>query len=48
METDEERDARFTPGNDKIWGEGNWVRCSVCEHDSKDREVYHHKDAHGR
>jgi hypothetical protein len=46
IETDDERDARFSPLNDRIWGEGNWVRCSTCPHDSEDREVYHHKDAH--
>lgn len=37
---------RFAPGNDEIWGEGNWIRCSICPHDYYDREVYHHKDAH--
>ena len=45
-ETDEERDARFTPGNDRIWGPGNWYRCPICPHDSEDREVYHHVEAH--
>lgn len=46
-ETDAERDARFAPLNDATWGEGNWVRCPTCPHDYYDREVYHHKDAHG-
>lgn len=45
-ESDEDRDARFKDLNNRIWGEGNWIRCSTCPHDSKDREVYHHKDAH--
>jgi hypothetical protein len=46
MESDEERDARFAPGNDKLWGPGNWIRCPICPHDYFDHEVYHHKDAH--
>lgn len=46
-ESDEERDARFTTGNNKIWGEGNWIRCSTCPKDHYGREVYHHKNAHG-
>jgi hypothetical protein len=46
IESDEERDARFAPGNDKLWGPGNWIRCPTCPHDYFDHEVYHHKDAH--
>jgi len=45
-ETEAERDARFTPDCDRLWGEGNWVRCPLCPRDSTGREVYHHKDAH--
>jgi hypothetical protein len=45
-ETDEERDARFAPENDRIWGPGNWVRCPTCPRDSEGREVYHHVKAH--
>lgn len=45
-ETDEERDARFAPGNDRIWGAGNWIRCSICPHDSLGREIYHHRGHH--
>lgn len=45
-ETDEERDARFTPENDRAWGSGNWVRCPTCPRDSEGREVYHHAKAH--
>lgn len=40
------RDRRFAPGNDRIWGEGNWIRCPICPYDSRGFEVYHHKDAH--
>jgi hypothetical protein len=46
IESNEERDARFVPGNDRIWGPGNWVRCPTCPRDSAGNEVYHHKDAH--
>ena len=42
-----ERDAHFAPGNDYIWGEGNWIRCAICPLDSAGFEVYHHKDHHG-
>jgi hypothetical protein len=45
-ETDEERDARFYEENDRIWGKGNWLRCSDCPLDAKGREIYHHKDLH--
>lgn len=41
-----ERDAHFKPGNDSVWGEDNWLRCSTCPLDSVGFEVYHHKDAH--
>jgi hypothetical protein len=47
VETDEERDARHAPENDRIWGEGRWVRCSTCPRDATGREVYHHRNAHG-
>lgn len=46
LEPDEDRDARFTPMNDRLWGAGNWLRCPTCPHDSEDREVYHHVKAH--
>lgn len=46
VESDDERDRRFAPGNDQVWGPGNWVRCPTCPHDSLGREVYHHRDAH--
>lgn len=47
-ETDEERDARFAPMNDRIWGEGNWLRCPTCPLDDNDRQVYHHRNAHAQ
>lgn len=40
------RDARFAPINNRIWGEGNWVRCAQCPRDDRGNEVYHHKEAH--
>jgi hypothetical protein len=40
-----DRDERFKPGNDKVWGEGNWIRCEGCP-DSLGYPSYHHKDAH--
>lgn len=40
------RDIWFAPGNNALWGEGNWVRCSVCPHDEAGCEVYHHKEFH--
>lgn len=43
---DECRDARLKPENDRIWGESNWIRCSICPHDANGAEVYHHKDHH--
>ena len=46
-ETDEQRDARFAPLNDRTWGEGNWLRCPICAPDSEGRQVYHHVNAHG-
>jgi len=45
-EADEDRDARFAPGNDKIWGEGNWVKCAICPRDATGRLTYHHKNYH--
>jgi len=45
-ETAVERDARFAPLNDRIWGEGQWVRCSTCPPDGEGGAVYHHKNAH--
>jgi hypothetical protein len=47
-ETNEERDERFRELNDRIWGIDNWIRCSVCSHDSNNREIYHHKNMHRR
>lgn len=47
IEPDSVRDERFRELNDRIWGEGNWLRCPSCPHDDNDREIYHHKDAHG-
>lgn len=38
---------RFAPGNDKIWGRGNWIACGYCPRDSMDRKVYHHINNHG-
>ena len=46
-ETDEQRDARCAPLNDRTWGEGNWLRCPICAPDSEGRQVYHHVNAHG-
>lgn len=46
VESDAERDERFAPGNDRIWGASNWVRCSICPTDSNGRQVYHHVDHH--
>jgi hypothetical protein len=41
----EDRDKRFTEGNDKTWGRGNWVRCGTCL-DTLGYPAYHHRDAH--
>lgn len=50
VETDEfadkMRDEHFAPGNDRIWGAGNWVRCETCPPDSNGQGVYHHRAAH--
>ena len=40
-----ERDERFGPLNDRIWGAGNWVRCERCP-DSLGLPSYHHVKAH--
>ncbi len=40
-----DRDARFAPGNDKVWGKGQWVRCDTCV-DSLGYPAYHHKNHH--
>jgi hypothetical protein len=44
--TDAERDAKFAPENDRLWGAGNWIRCATCPLDSEGRQVYHHRRAH--
>lgn len=45
-ETLAERDARFAPMNDRMWGAGNWVRCADGCADSFGLPTYHHKDYH--
>lgn len=40
-----ERDDFFTAGNNKIWGRGNWVKCSLCLDDAG-LPSYHHKNFH--
>lgn len=37
---------RYRPGNDALWGPGNWVMCMTCP-PAGGRPVFHHKDAHG-
>jgi hypothetical protein len=39
------RDDHFEDGNDKVWGQGNWVRCSDCP-DGTGLPSYHHRDTH--
>lgn len=41
-----ERDLLFTPYNDSIWGEDNWMKCYECPVDRRGNPVYHHKQAH--
>jgi hypothetical protein len=41
-----ERDLGFTPLNDAIWGEGNWVKCYECPLDAQGNPPYHHRLAH--
>jgi hypothetical protein len=40
-----ERRARFGPGNDELWGPGNWVECAQCP-DSFGFPAFHHRLAH--
>lgn len=40
-----DRDMRFKEGNDRAWGEGNWIRCHTCL-DGFGYPSYHHKDVH--
>lgn len=36
---------RFAPGNDDIWGKGNWIMCT--QHNCMNRKpVFHHRDFH--
>jgi len=32
--------------NDRVWGQGNWVRCEPCPRDPTGLGVFHHKDFH--
>lgn len=41
-----DRDEHFKIGNDRLWGEGNWIRCDTCA-DGAGMPSYHHKDFHG-
>lgn len=43
---DDDRDAEFAPGNDRIWGVDNWIKCYECPRDSLGDPVYHHKNNH--
>jgi hypothetical protein len=45
IEDGPERDARFIPGNNRLWGEHNWFKCYRCR-DSNGLPVYHHWKAH--
>lgn len=40
------RREHWAEGNDKVWGEGNWVECHQCELDHSGFPVFHHKDHH--
>lgn len=40
------RSARFRKLNDRIWGEGNWIQCETCPHDSMGFEVFHSVKMH--
>lgn len=41
----ERRDQVFGPGNDKVWGPGEWVRCADCP-DATGFPSYHHRAVH--
>lgn len=40
-----DRHERFRKGNDKVWGEGNWIMCGQCE-DGMGYPAFHHRDFH--
>lgn len=39
------RDELFGPGNDEVWGAGNWMRCDQCI-DHLGLPSYHHVSVH--
>lgn len=39
------REAAFAPGNDKVWGEGNWIACDRCP-DAVGFPSFHHREFH--
>lgn len=48
FEPEQDRIDRFTPMNDRIWGQDNWIRCLECPKDAFGHHVFHHKDAHSQ